>query len=55
MKIYELKKGDRFEIVIDGQTIMATFYGMDGMFAKVVFDGIEEMQKLHCGVEVELI
>ena len=54
MKIYELNKTERFKMVIVDETLYGTFYGMDGMFAKVIFDGYSQLEYLHCSTEVEL-
>ena len=51
MKLYELKRGDKFKSVMyspDDDSIVlkfnGTFLGMDGMYGKVLLDGFEEIQ-----------
>lgn len=64
MKMYELQKGDRFKIefynpVTDDLeiTVIGTFWGCDGMYGKVIPDGVNvpegEYGYLSCSLEVE--
>jgi hypothetical protein len=65
MKLYQLKKGERFRAIFhdpntDQQVleVTGTFWGADGMYCKVCYDGIEYPEEqpwsyLSIGVEVE--
>ena len=40
MKLHELKKGQQFKVV--GEDTIYTFHGMDGMYAKVTWQGMHQ-------------
>jgi hypothetical protein len=62
MKLYELKRGDSFEAVINSPDddsivfkINGTFLGMDGKYGKVLFDDNEQIHYFASMLEVERI
>ena len=59
MKIYELKKGDRFKAEFHNPktdevelTITGIFIGMDGLYAKCLLDGFDDYAKYSFDTEV---
>jgi len=41
-RLHELKKGDKFQLASGQDNTVYTFYGLDGLYAKVSWQGIHD-------------